>query len=78
MEAKELLQALKKAVKNFEEECKKSGKIIEKVSINFTSRYATLRGVIEDNETGDDFIMTQYLWFYSGEIEAGTVEIFNY
>lgn len=78
MKAKIMLQELNKAVENFEKECKKSGKILEGVNINFTSKYATLRAVIADYSTEDDFILTQSLWYNDGELEIETVQIFNY
>lgn len=78
MKAKVILLELNKAVENFERECKKNGKILEDVSISFTSKYATLRAVIEDSETEDDSIMTQCLWYNDGELEPETIQIFNY
>lgn len=78
MKAKAILQELNKALENFEQECNKSGKILEDVSIGFTSRYATLRAVIEDSVTEDDSIMTQCLWYNDGELEPETIQIFNY
>lgn len=78
MNAKKTLKEINKALKDFEKECNNSGKLKKGVDIGFSYNCATLRAVIEDRETGFYFLMTQDLWYDNGDIEAETIQIFNY